>query len=143
MNLFNEKIRELGTLLNTPLHTFKEYFCTLIIQNFFKVHLEYEPNQDRILIASFLCDVPPGHFREEVFLESLKSNSSINSFGSFGFEETQNKLAFFIYIPALVPTQQLADILAHFIEEGKKWKVAVDTGDLSQIKQHTSPPLQL
>ena len=64
MNPFELLIQHLGLLLGVSLHAENGYLCRLIAAGSLKVHLEHEPNLHRILIASFICEIPPGKFRE-------------------------------------------------------------------------------
>lgn len=134
MNFFEEQIHQLGIILNTSLKAEKGTLCKLRIHGSFTVQIEHEPSKDRILFASFLCELPSGKFREEVLKEALKSNGSLDSFGTLAYSLKNNNLAFFLYSPGNPTAQELADTLTQFITKAEQWKTAVDSGQLHQIQ---------
>lgn len=136
MNSFELLIQHLGSLLGVPLHAEKGYLCRLIAQGSLKVHLEHEPELHRILIASFLCEVPPGKFREDIFKEALKTNDSLDRLGVFAYSAKNNSLAYFLYLPEDTAPDKVSSTLLQFIETAKAWKSAVETGQMHLIARH-------
>jgi hypothetical protein len=131
---FQELLVSLGQQLGLPLHPDKTGACRLNIRNLFSIQLEYEPARERILIASFLCEVPPGKLRENVLRDALKANFPYPELGSFGYSERNNKLSLFLYSPIHGLTgQKLASLLSAFIEKATKWKQAVELGQTATL----------
>jgi|SRR5579862_5526742 len=136
---FQELLVSLGQQLGLPLHPDKTGACRLNIRNLFSIQLEYEPARERILIASFLCEVPPGKLRENVLRDALKANFPYPEMGSFGYSERNNKLSLFLYSPIHGLTgQKLAALLSSFIEKATKWKQAVEQGQTATLVQGAS-----
>ena len=144
MNPFEELIQELGPLLNTSLKAEKGSLCHLLIHGSLKVCLEYEPSYERVLIASFLAELPPGKFREDVLKEGLKYNALPEALdGTFAYSEKNNQLVFFLYVPISSSPQSFTQILLHFVAEADTWKHAIETGNIQQISRPSilPPPL--
>jgi hypothetical protein len=136
MNSFELLIQDLSTLLGIPLHAEKGYLCRLIAQGSLKVHLEHEPDLHRILIASFVCEIPPGKFREDILKEALKSNDSLDRLGTLAYSEKNNSLAYFLYLQEDTAPNSVSSILLGFIDTAKAWKTAVETGQMHLIARH-------
>ena len=136
MNPFELLIQHLGLLLGVSLHAENGYLCRLIAAGSLKVHLEHEPNLHRILIASFICEIPPGKFREELLKEALKTNDSLDRLGVLAYSEKNNSLAYFLYLPEDVAPDKASSSLLGFIETAKAWKAAVETGQMHLIARH-------
>lgn len=131
---FHEVLSSLGQQLKITLHPDKHGVCKLNIRNLFSVQLEYEPSRDRIVFASFLCDVPPGKLRENILRDALKANFPFPEMGSLGYCERNNKLALFLYIPLNRLTgEKCAAILNAFIAKATAWKEAVTLGQTNTL----------
>jgi hypothetical protein len=131
---FQEVLVSLGQQLGLPLHPDKMGACRLNVRNLFSIQLEYEPARERILIASFLCDIPPGKLRENILRDALKANFPYPELGSFGYSERNNKLSLFFYLSLHGLTGvKLAALLSTFIEKATKWKQAVELGQTGTL----------
>ncbi len=129
MNRFEEFLRDLGDLLNTPLHPDRHQACKLNINDTLHIQLQIDPSKDSLLIVSFLCDVPPGKFRENILKEALKANGAYPRIGTLGFSSRKNQLALFQYLPlSELKAEKAADFLAQFIEKAEQWRLAVERG---------------
>ncbi len=133
MNPFEQLIESLSKGLGIPLFAKKGYICKLLIQGSLKIQLEHETPLNRILIASFLCELPPGKFREDVLKEALKKNSLLNRLGDLAYSEKNNSLAYFLYIPDNKNPNLILESLLQFIETSKAWKSAIENGQLYLI----------
>jgi len=136
MDRFEEIVKELGAIVNLPLHLDKQGRVRLNVNQLFSVQLEFEPDKERILIASFLCEMPPGKFRENLFKECLKTNFFVPTIGILGLSQRNNQLVLFDYLPIQKLTgQKLADFLTIFFQKADLWRTAVQTGVLTPITQ--------
>lgn len=126
---FHELLQGLGQQLGVALHPDKRGACKLNIRNQFQIQIEYEPSYERILMASFICDIPPGKLRENILRDALKANYPFPQLGTLSYCERNNKLTLFLYLSlhGLNP-DKLAVLLTHFIEKAKAWKEAAETG---------------
>jgi hypothetical protein len=137
MNPFEQLIAALSQSLGISLQTEKGTICKLLIHESLKVQLEYEPSFERILIACFICELPPGKFREDVLKEALKANDSLTRLGTFGYSEKNNSLAYFLYVSEKKDANAISEILMRFAETADVWKKAIESGQLYLVTQET------
>ena len=131
---FHELLQGLGQQLKIPLHPDKRGACKLNVRNQFSVQLEYDPSHERILIACFVCDVPPGKLRENILRDALKANFPFPELGAFGYSERNNKLSLFLYTPLSGLTgEKCAALLSVFMEKANKWREAVAMGQTATL----------
>jgi hypothetical protein len=134
MNIFEEMIQEMGRILNVPLHAEKNRLCKLNINDVLHIQIEFDEAKERILIACFVCDLPPGKFRENVLKEALKANNQFPSLGTLAYSEKNNKLALFTHFPiATINANKLSEELMKFIDKTDQWRMAVETGQLASV----------
>lgn len=131
MERFYQLIEELGNILDLSLYVDSHQACQLVIEEKIAIQIELDPSGEKILLGSFLCEIPPGKFREEVLKQALMDNySNPLETGTLSYMEKTSKLALFSYIPfAELSAEKLSDFLATFIEKGLKWKEAVEKGE--------------
>lgn len=136
MDRFAILLADLGSLINVPLHPDHKRVCKLNIDNQLHIQIEEEESKDRILIGAFICEIPPGKFREKVLAETLKENNAYPRIGTLAYSPRNNMLALFshVYNQGLTG-ETLADYLEKFIEKGFTWKTAIETGQLPQRGQ--------
>lgn len=136
---FHELLSNLGQQLKLSLHPDKKGACTLIIRDLFSVQIEFDPSHERILIACFVCEVPPGKLRENVLRDTLKSHYPYPENGVFGYSERNNKLSLFSYVPLNGLTgEKCAGLLSAFIDKAKKWREAVSLGTTADLVSESS-----
>ena len=130
---FADLILKLGTLLRKPIHLDHNNACALRIQNKFVVQLQLDQTRENVLIASFVKEIPPGKYRENVFCEALKTNNLADPRPAIlSYALRKNSLALHRKIPfeSLTPIT-LEKILAEFIDTAKGWYEALSRGEAS------------
>jgi hypothetical protein len=127
---FEELIKELGMNINVPtLAPDKHRICRLNINNILHIQIEPDQSRERVLLATFICDLPPGKFREKTLKEALKANGEVPSSGYLGFCERTDKLSLHHHLALYnLNGERLASHLAKFIEKADSWRVAIETG---------------
>lgn len=131
---FKEILTELGINLDLFLTPDNDKICTLKIDDKLIMQLELDESESYILLGSFICDIPPGKFRENVFVNTLKANGQIPLDSIFAFNEPTAKLALFSYIPlATVNLISLKSRLETFIDKAIKWKDAIEGGQAAPL----------
>lgn len=131
---FGELLDELGNELGIPLHLDKKSACTLNINDQFHVQLECDPHQENILVAAFICDLPPGKFRENILRDALKSNEPFPRNGTLAYSDRNNKLALFAHLRlASLNGRRLSEFLNTFLEKANGWRTGVETGQTSSL----------
>lgn len=127
MERFAALLFDLGRILGVNLHAERGIFCRISYDYGFDIQLELDDAKDRILIACFLCDIPPGAYRENLFKASLKANGSYPTFGTLAYSERNNKLVLFDYAHILeLKAEKFASILEKFVKKAHDWKEAVE-----------------
>lgn len=120
-------LSDLGKEINLPLSLDDTGSCSLIVDD--KLIIQIEPSQSQILIGSFVCQIPPGKYRENVFTNTLKANYLIPRVGTFAFNEMNAQLVLFEYLPVNISTLELKNFLVSFIEKAFIWKDSVENGN--------------
>ena len=137
---FEELLRELGAELGTTLHSDRRGACRLNINDAIDIQLECDGPQEKLLVATFICDIPPGKFRENILRDSLKANGPFPENGTLGYSSKNNKLALFKFLKlSELKAKELADFLTLFMEKAKKWRVGVEMGTTASLVP-TPPP---
>jgi hypothetical protein len=139
MTIFETLIEELGHILEISLKAEQEIFCKINAGDIIQVQLEHR--DDKISIVSFLTEIPPGTFREEVLIQALKYNNNEDTQEIFSYISNQASLALELDLPETIPAGDLSDHLKRFVEIGKTWKEAIDSGDLNSISKPATSSL--
>lgn len=136
---FEELLSQLGTELDVPLHLDKQGACKLRINDSLDVQLEPDRSQEKLLLASFISEIPPGKLRENVLKDALKANGPLPLHGIFSYSERNNQLTLFAFLPFSQLTGKiLADFLALFVEKATSWQQGIERGQTaSLISQQT------
>ncbi len=133
MTIFEMLIEELGTILEIPLKAEEEIFCKINAEDIIQVQLEHR--EEKVSIVSFLTEIPPGAFREDVLVQALKYNYNEDTQEFFSYISKQGSLALELDLPETISAADLSDHLKRFILIGKTWKAAIDAGDLNSISK--------
>jgi hypothetical protein len=127
MERFADLLFDLGKILGVDLYAEKGIYCRISYDYGFNIQLELEEAKERILIACFICDVPPGAYREILFKSALKANGSDPNHGTLAYSERNNKLVLCDYVPILeLRAEKLATVLEKFTKKAHDWKEAVE-----------------
>lgn len=138
---FEELLKELGAELGIPLHPDRIGACHLRTIEDLQIQLEVDAGQENLLVASFICDLAPGKFRENILKDALKCNGPIPRNGTLAYSERNNKLVLFSYLKlSSLNGRKLAEFLNPFIDKAKEWRLGVETGHTSQLISQESKP---
>lgn len=122
MNPFEELLKELSVLLGIGLHVDKNGACKLLFENTFHIQIEYNSSRQALLIASFIGEIPPGKFRENLLKDALKANCPFPQDGILGYSERNNQLTLSQWIPLReLSAQKLHDLLQTCMNKVKVW----------------------
>lgn len=127
MDRFAQLLFDLGQLIGTDLYPDAKRLCQLNFEDQLHIQISYDETKEQLLMASFLCEVPPGKYRETLFKEALKVNNEFPRTGTLSYSPRNNQLSLheFVYAPQLKP-EKLLTILSKFIKKGVAWKEAVE-----------------
>jgi hypothetical protein len=131
---FEELLNELGTEYNVTLHPDKKGACKLKVNETMHVQLECDVSQENLLVATFICDVPPGKYRENILKDALKANGPFPTNGTLAYSDRNNKLVLFSYLRmAQLTGKKLAEFLTVFLDKAGQWRAGVETGHTSHL----------
>ena len=127
---FEILLKELGKAIGIPsLHPDKNQLCKLNVNGVLHVQIEFDPRKERILIATLICDLPPGKFREKALKTALRANGDPYRLGTLAYSERAGKLALFEYLPLVeLNGEKCAKFLAKFLEKADSWRLAIEQG---------------
>lgn len=129
MDRFSQILYDLGKELNIDLHVDQNRVCQINYRGTLHFQLEYLEPKEELLLAAFLCDVPPGKYRETLFHHCLVYNGIFPRVGTFGYSQKNNQLTYFTFIAAANLTgEKLSTHLEQFIQSALQWKDAVEGG---------------
>ncbi len=131
---FEELLKELSALLGISLHPDHKGACKLVFNETLHVQLECDAALENLLIATFICDIPPGKFRENILKDALKANSPFPKIGTLAYSDRNNKLTLFTSLRLSNLTGvKLAEILSLFVDKANQWRTGVETGHTAQL----------
>lgn len=137
MDRFAQILFDLGKEIGVELYPDPNRICQINYQDELHLQIHYDESSQQLLFASFLCDVPPGKYREKLLRSALQSNNEYPRIGTLAYSERNNQLTLFEYIPAVnVQIDKLFQFLQAFIEKGISWKNAIERG----LPLPVSPP---
>ncbi len=129
MDKFEELLHSLGQVAHISLHPDKNRACLLTVNNRLHIQLEMDDLEERLLVATFICEVPPGKFRESIFRETLKANNRFPRLGTLAFLVRTGQLAFFEYLPFIqLSGEKLYAFLELFSMQADSWHTAIEGG---------------
>jgi hypothetical protein len=131
---FEEILKEFSQELGLALHPDKRGACKLKINDTLHVQLECDISQENLLIATFICEVPPGKFRENILKDALKANGPFPAHGTLAYSERNNQLVLFAFLRLSSLTgRKLAEFFSPFIEKANQWRNGVETGRTAHL----------
>ncbi len=129
MDRFAQILYDLGQELEIELFPDANRICQLNYKDNLHIQIHYDEPKEQIMIGTFLCDVPPGKYREKLLAATLASNHEYPRRGIFAYSERNNQLTFFTYAPTKgIRSDELSKQLNQFIETALLWKEAVENG---------------
>jgi hypothetical protein len=136
---FEDLLRALGAELETTLHPDRKGACKVRFNETSHVQLECDAHQENLLAATFISDIPPGKYRENILRDALKSNGPFPKNGTLAYSDRNNKLVLFSYLRISGLTgKKLAEFLAAFLDKANNWRIGIETGHTSHLV--TVPP---
>jgi hypothetical protein len=131
---FEELLNELGAEFGTTLHPDRKGACKLKINEIFHIQIECDAHQENLLVATFICDIPPGKYRENILKDALKANGPFPINGTLAYSDRNNQLVLFSYFRLSNLTgKKLAELLAAFVDKANHWRIGVETGHTSHL----------
>jgi hypothetical protein len=94
------------------------------------VQIELDSNESHLMVGGFIATVPPGKYREKVFFEALKENSTLDeTYSCLCYANDESELVLFSKLSFhALSAEHLYDYLELFVEKASRWKLMVDKG---------------
>lgn len=138
MDFFGKLIWDIGEILEFALHVDENQNCKLIIEEAMAMQLAMSDDDQYLVAALFIAEIPPGAFRIEVLEKALNANSPTPENGSFSYSKRYNALVLekFYDKNSLTDAKKLASQLEAMAELGMQWHQAIHSGNLQQLNTH-------
>lgn len=134
LDRFEEVLKSLGEKWDLPLHPDKNQACKLRMGEACEIQMEYRQERQALLIATFVIELPPGKFRENLLKTALKRNCKEPQTARLSYSDKNNQLALFQFIPVEnLSGQMLYEMIEIFAAKVVLWKKGVETGDLGNL----------
>jgi hypothetical protein len=138
---FEELLRELSVEYGVTLHPDRKGACKLKINEALQVQIECDAHQENLLVATFICDIPPGKFRENILRDALKTNGPFPKNGTLAYSDRNNKLVLFSYLRMQNLTgKKLAEFLSAFVDKANQWRIGVESGHTAHLAAPAAKP---
>lgn len=110
----------------------KNNSCLIKLRNDLQVQIELDSDGENLLIGCDLGYVTPGHYRQSVFCEALKSNGLPPPHtGIFAYSTKSEHLILYHKMTTKNLTgEKVADVLASFADKALTWSKAISTNEV-------------
>ncbi len=127
---FEDVLEELSNEFDVDLHPDLHGLCTIMINETFKVQLEVDVTGENIQIATLVCELPPGRFRENILKDALKANYQVTeNHGTLSYTGPDNALVLLLNVLMHGLTgKELYEHLSIFVQRATGWRKAIDSG---------------
>jgi Tir chaperone protein (CesT) family len=134
-NLFEALLDEVGHALKiADLHADRNNTCLISMPNGVKIQLEMHSRTQEFVLGSDLGQIPPGRYRENLFIEALRSNGMPNHVGILAYSAKNDHLILFQTINLKDLTgERIATDMSPFIEKAKIWQEAMEKGEIPVV----------
>lgn len=135
MNPFEDLLKELGTLLETPLKPDEHQSCRIEFLDGITIQIDLSSGADQVLIGTDLGELPPGSYRKNILQLALQMNGQTEKQkGILAFSRKKNSLFLFQFFPlATLNGEKLFKFLEVFTEHARFWTTAIRRGETPQL----------
>lgn len=137
-NLYESLLQEVGSVLGVALSPDAVNSCTIRLKSGVRIQMEIDPAERYFVLSSDLGPVPPGQYRQSLFLAALQANGApAPRPGTFAFSEAAEHLIVFRQIPLKdLNGERIAYDLKPFAELAHMWERAVTQGELPLVASY-------
>lgn len=134
--LYEGLLEELGRSLGLTLFPDENYSCLIRLPNKLEVQVEMDPSGKKMVLGTYLGQLPPGRYREMVFYEALRMNGMPPPHvGTFAYSNKMDKLVLFRWIDLHEMTgEKIAKMLKPFSERAVYWRDAIAAGQVPVVE---------
>lgn len=134
--LYEGLLEELGRELGLTLFPDANHSCLIRLPNRLEVHVEIDRTGTKMILGTYLGQLPPGRYRELVFVEALRMNGLPPPHaGTFAYNSKTDQLVLFRWIDLHdMSGEKIAKLLKPFSERGAQWSEAINAGRVPVIE---------
>lgn len=134
--LYEGLLEELGRALGLTLFPDENHSCLIRLPSKLEVQVEMDPTGTKMILGTYVGQLPPGRYREMVFAEALRMNGMPPPHvGIFAYSNKMDKLVLFRWIDLHEMTgAKIAKLLKPFAERGVQWRDAIASGQVPVVE---------
>jgi hypothetical protein len=126
---FSQILYDLGKELQVDLYADLNQVCEINCDDQIHVQLLFNEGKEELMLATFVCDVPPGKYREQLLRAGLISNFESPTSGILSYSERNNQLTLHHTLPAAhLNGEKVFRAFEDFVAKALEWKDAVENG---------------
>ncbi|PIS01199.1 MAG: hypothetical protein COT84_03505 [Chlamydiae bacterium CG10_big_fil_rev_8_21_14_0_10_35_9] len=126
---FQELIQFISLQFHIDLRSDSHESCSIKIDDKIIIQLEMDTANERLIIMTYITEIAPGRFRENILVEALKANHLPTRIGTLGFLPETGELTFHHFFSSQTTKYDLiSQYLTEMIYVCMQWKDAIDTG---------------
>lgn len=126
---FQELIQYISEQFQLDLKPEANDSCSIKVDDKIIVQLELDAANQRLMLMTYISEIPPGKFRENVLYEALKANHLPTRIGTLGFLQESGELTFHHFFSTQISKYELvAQYLTEMIYVCMQWKEAISVG---------------
>jgi len=131
---FEELLKELGQVFHMELSVDRSGACSILIPPQIVIQLQLDSGQEKLFLFCKIAEIPPGKYRENILMESLKANALPDPVpGILCFLAATNHLVLYQNYPlSILNGERLATFFSNFVQMASSWQKALLSG-------HSSP----
>lgn len=135
--LYEGLLEELGRALGLTLFPDENHSCMIRMpKTKLEVQIEMDHSGKRMMLGTYIGQLPPGRYRELVFAEALRMNGMPPPHvGVFAYSNKMDQLVMFRWIDLHdMSGEKIAKLLKPFAERGAQWRDAIAAGQVPVIE---------
>jgi len=138
---FQELLHELGRVFHLELTVDKSGACSIMVPPELVIQMQLDSGQEKLFLFCKVVEIPPGKFRENVFLEALKANDQRDPIpGILAYLHATNHLVLYQTYPvSILNGERLASFFGNFLQMADSWRKALLSGRSSPVPSSPSP----
>ena len=132
MDRLDQLFHDVGEEFDVPLKPDHYGAGKLRIGSDLFIQIEYNKSKDWITVLSFIGELPPGKFRENLLKTALQVNHQQPQDLRMGYSEKNNQLALFYNFPMETASKEiLVKAITDVVGKVRAWREGIATGNLS------------
>ena len=130
---FQNLMTELGRYFHLELRVDQSGACSLLFPHQIVIQLQLDTGGEKLFFFCKIAEIPPGKFRENVLIESLKANDMRDPIpGILAYLNVTNHLVLYHSYPLFILNgERLSMFIINFLQMADAWRKAILSGKSS------------